>query len=216
MRRGSSSGTRCAPPASAGRSRGQRATRGAAARREGAARRGAGPARGTAPAIAGSAHAGRVRGGNRRASAPRCSGAAGAAKRSAVGAVSTMRPAYITATRSQNSATTPRSCVMSSTAMPSSRAQAVDEVEDLRLHGDVERGRRLVGDEQLRIAGERHGDHHALALAAGELVRIAVERPAAGSGCRRGSRSSTARPRASRRGRRGGAAAPPRRSGRRR
>jgi hypothetical protein len=36
-------------------------------------------------------------------------------------ASSTMRPAYMTATRSQDSATTPRSWVMSSTAMPSSR-----------------------------------------------------------------------------------------------
>ena len=42
----------------------------------------------------------------------------------------------------------------------------------LRLHGDVERGGRLVGDQQLRRAGERHGDHRPLALAARELERI--------------------------------------------
>ncbi len=45
------------------------------------------------------------------------------------------------------------------------------EVEYLRLNGDVERGRRLVGDEQIWPAGERHGDHRALALAARQLVR---------------------------------------------
>ena len=47
--------------------------------------------------------------------------------------------------------------------------------DDLRLHGDVERGGRLVGDQQIGLVGERHGDHDALALAAGELMRIAVE-----------------------------------------
>ena len=51
------------------------------------------------------------------------------------------------------------------------------EVEDLRLDGDVERGGRLVGDQHLRVAGERHGDHHPLAHAARKLMRIFV-RPA--------------------------------------
>jgi hypothetical protein len=41
-------------------------------------------------------------------------------------------------------------------------AKCIDEVEDLRLDRHVERGRRLVGDQQLRAAGERHRDHHAL------------------------------------------------------
>ena len=50
--------------------------------------------------------------------------------------------------------------------------QVEDEVEDLRLNGDVQRSGRLVGDQHLGIAGERHGDHGALAHAAGELVRI--------------------------------------------
>ena len=54
-------------------------------------------------------------------------------------------------------------------------AQALEQVEDLGLDRHVERGRRLVGDQQLRVAGERDGDHHALAHAAGELVRIVVE-----------------------------------------
>ena len=54
-------------------------------------------------------------------------------------------------------------------------AQVAQEVEDLRLDGDVERRRRLVGDQDLGIAGQCHGDHHALAHAARELVRIFVE-----------------------------------------
>ena len=48
------------------------------------------------------------------------------------------------------SATTPRSWVMIRIAMPSSPLQVLQQVEDLRLDGDVERGGRLVGDQQLR------------------------------------------------------------------
>src|SRR5262245_36190838 len=47
--------------------------------------------------------------------------------------------------------------------------QIEDNLEDLRLDGDVERGRRLVGNQHLRVAGERHCDHRALAHAAGKL-----------------------------------------------
>ena len=49
--------------------------------------------------------------------------------------------------------------------------QRLQQLEDLRLDGDVERGGRLVGDQQVGLVGERHGDHDALALAAGELMR---------------------------------------------
>ncbi len=49
--------------------------------------------------------------------------------------------------------------------------QPVQQPQDLRLHGDVERGGRLVGDQQLRIAHQRHGDHHPLAQAPRELMR---------------------------------------------
>ena len=51
------------------------------------------------------------------------------------------------------------------------------ELEDLRLDGDVERGGRLVGDEEVGLVGERHGDHHPLPLPARELMRIGVEPP---------------------------------------
>ena len=53
-----------------------------------------------------------------------------------------------------------------------SRLHRAHQIEDLRLNGDVERGGRFVGDQELGIAGERHGDHHALAHAARELVWI--------------------------------------------
>ena len=46
------------------------------------------------------------------------------------------------------------------------------KLQDLRLDGHVERRGRLVGDKQVGVVGERHGDHHALPLAARELMRI--------------------------------------------
>ena len=64
---------------------------------------------------------------------------------------------------------------MNSIAMPSRACRSLSSFEDLRLHGDVERGRRLVGDQKIGAIGERHGDHHPLALAAGELVGIGAE-----------------------------------------
>jgi hypothetical protein len=45
----------------------------------------------------------------------------------------------------------------------------------LRLHGHIERRRGFVGDQQLRIAHQRHRDHDPLAQAAGELMRILAE-----------------------------------------
>ena len=52
--------------------------------------------------------------------------------------------------------------------------QIVQQVDDLRLDRHVERRDRLVGDDELRARGERPGDADALALAAGEFVRIAA------------------------------------------
>ena len=57
---------------------------------------------------------------------------------------------------------------------PELALQVAQQVEDLRLDRHVERGDRLVGDDQLRLERERARDADALALAAGELVRIAV------------------------------------------
>ena len=64
---------------------------------------------------------------------------------------------------------------MKSIAMPVSALSSREQLQDLRLHGHVERRGRLVGDEEVGLVGERHGDHHALALPAGELVRIGAE-----------------------------------------
>ena len=58
---------------------------------------------------------------------------------------------------------------------PRRLAQPFQEAQDLRLHRDVERRDRLVGDEQLGVEHQRARDADALALAAGEFVRIAVE-----------------------------------------
>ena len=60
-------------------------------------------------------------------------------------------------------------------------AQLAQQVEDLGLHRDVERGRRLVGDDDRRVERERHRDDDALLLPAGELVRVVVD-PARGIG----------------------------------
>ena len=49
------------------------------------------------------------------------------------------------------------------------------QIEHLRLHGDVERSRRLVGDEESRLTRDRHRDHHALRHPAGQLMWIRVE-----------------------------------------
>ena len=45
-----------------------------------------------------------------------------------------------------------------------------EQLQDLRLHGYVERGGRLVRDEELRTERQRHRDHHSLPHPAGELV----------------------------------------------
>ncbi len=55
------------------------------------------------------------------------------------------------------------------------RLQVAQQVEHLGLHRDVEGGGRLVGDEQVGVAGDRAGDQHALGHAAGDLVRVGRE-----------------------------------------
>jgi len=71
------------------------------------------------------------------------------------------------------------------------RFELEQQVEDLRLDGHVERGGRLIGDQQVRLVGERHGDHHPLPLAARELMRIGVEAPFGSSMPTLSRRSST-------------------------
>ena len=81
----------------------------------------------------------------------------------------------MTQTRSATLRTMVRSWVISSIAMPRRSCRSLQQAQDLRLDRDVERGRGLVGDQQLGLVGERHGDHHPLALPAGELMRIGIE-----------------------------------------
>ena len=53
--------------------------------------------------------------------------------------------------------------------------EIVQERQDLRLHRDVQGRGRLIGDQQARRAGQRHGNHHALAHPAGELMGEVVQ-----------------------------------------
>ena len=105
----------------------------------------------------------------------RCRDAAALANSSSTGARSTISPAYITATSSQTSATTPRSWVIRMIAAPlaafSSRIRS--RICACRVTSSA-----VVGSSAISrrgIAGQRHRDHHALAHAAGELVRIFVD-----------------------------------------
>src|SRR3984957_3167032 len=50
--------------------------------------------------------------------------------------------------------------------------QLLQHVQDLGLHGDVQGGRRFVGDEDVRAEGDRGGDDDALQHPAGELVNV--------------------------------------------
>src|SRR5215470_10251425 len=70
---------------------------------------------------------------------------------------STTRPAYMTMISSAISAITPRSWVMKMTAESKSSL------------------RRLISDEDRRVAGERHRDHRPLPHPAGELMRVVVD-----------------------------------------
>ncbi len=54
-------------------------------------------------------------------------------------------------------------------------AQFGDLLEDLPLDQNVERGCRLVHDHELWAKGEGHGDHDALAHAAGEFVGVGAQ-----------------------------------------
>ena len=159
--------------------------RGAASRPAQPAARAAGGARARLRTASGSARGRRRHGGaagarrldarRRRQQARACSRARGAARMRATGPRSTMRPSRITSTSSASAAITPMSCVTTASAMPRSRIELAQQREDLRLHRHVERRGRLVGDQQFGIAGQRHGDHGALAHAARQLVRILAQ-----------------------------------------
>src|SRR5439155_24001988 len=52
--------------------------------------------------------------------------------------------------------------------------EVLEQVEDLRLHGDIERRDRLVAHDQLRVDSERTRDADALSLTTRELMRETV------------------------------------------
>ena len=54
-------------------------------------------------------------------------------------------------------------------------AQFAQQLQNLRLHRDVQRGGGFIGNQQFRAREQGHCNHHALALAAGKLVREIVQ-----------------------------------------
>ncbi len=55
------------------------------------------------------------------------------------------------------------------------RLQVFDQLQNLRLNGDVKSRCRFIGNQHLRTARQCHGNHRPLQHAAGELVRVAFE-----------------------------------------
>ncbi len=53
--------------------------------------------------------------------------------------------------------------------------QAQQQVHDLRLNGHVQRGGRFVGNQQLGLASDGHGNRHTLAHATRQLVRVGIQ-----------------------------------------
>ena len=116
------------------------------------------------------------------ASSARVYGCRARVRSSAAGRSSTMRPAYMTSTRSQTSATTVMSWLISNSATPSAARMPASSSQHLLLHRHVQRGGGLVGDDQRGRAHQAHADHRALAHAAGELVRVLARAPLRGAG----------------------------------
>ena len=58
---------------------------------------------------------------------------------------------------------------------PTDAREFPQQHDHLRLDGDVESRRRFVRDQQLRLTGERHGNHDSLELTSGHLVRVLAE-----------------------------------------
>ena len=49
--------------------------------------------------------------------------------------------------------------------------QVLEQFEDLRLNGDIKGRGRLIGNQEFRLVGKGHGDHHTLTLATGKFMR---------------------------------------------
>nr|GFD31762.1 hypothetical protein [Tanacetum cinerariifolium] len=55
---------------------------------------------------------------------------------------------------------------------PQPRLQRFQQLQDLYLHGHVQRGGGLVSNQQVGFVGQRHGNHHPLPLTSGQLMGI--------------------------------------------
>ena len=141
----------------------------------------------------------------RRAAARGCMGAPGWRTPRAPGRPRRARPAYSTATWSAISADHRQVVADVDRRHPVGPAQVADGLQDPALGGHVQAGGRLVEHDQLRPAGEGHGQPDPLLLPAGQLVRVGVRgcrapwtgrpRPASRSAARR---APCGRPRRSR------------------
>ena len=60
---------------------------------------------------------------------------------------------------------------------PGLALQAINQGQDFRLDGHVERGCRFVRNQQPGLAGQCHGDHDALPHAPGKFMRILLQPP---------------------------------------
>ena len=85
-----------------------------------------------------------------------------------------MPPSCRTAMRSPILIASSMSWVTNTTVLRSSRLQAQELVLEALAVDRVDRAERLVHQHQRRVGGERAGDADALALAAGELRRVAA------------------------------------------
>src|SRR5213076_256390 len=91
-----------------------------------------------------------------------------------VAPLSTTVPPYITAMRCTFSAMTPRSCEIRIIDMP--RSATISAIRS-RICPWMVTSSALVGDQHFGLARQRHRNGDALALAAGELVRIGIDAP---------------------------------------
>ena len=111
-----------------------------------------------------------------RRAGPVCTGADGARSTSSVASrTSTTRPSHEHEHLGRAVGDTPMSWRDEQHAEARAAAQVVDRGPAPRLTEHVERGGGLVGDQDLRRARDRDGDHDPLVQAAGELVRERVQ-----------------------------------------
>ena len=94
-----------------------------------------------------------------------------------MGPVSTIRPRYITATRSAMFQARPRSWVTTRMARPGLVHQMTHQGQDLAADRSVETGHWLVGQQETWLHDHGAGDHHTLTLTARYLMGIEREEP---------------------------------------